>query len=790
MATAIKIDFPKDDEFHSVYSPIKFLYQVTGGDTDGLTGTVTDFVSCRFHFTPFNETTDQWQNGNNSNSYTNTALPNETFSVRVPFVPFLHTHSIDSSKNEEFAPGGTASNRLFNIDVAPLLRSHLSYNLRPCSHDTHLQAKRDITLGQISYNLFKYYQVGITPEYINGDGKLVLADGGSGRPNLRDFCYPRVINAALSYNEEFTGYFSKNVVRESSANTTNTQHTVMKDMYVHDSNVTINKYGRMKYLSVKPTTRVIGEDECEYLTFAAKNGADGIYAVVTFYDFDGNVIDNGEGTAGAGYLGININATADGDGSNSANNALFSYGDGSNTNPIYAVIQIGVGTRNIKELAVMTPSKFRNSQPVSDFSNIAYYTVSTHRDASPYEQIGETITYYIDHKRHNHLETRFHWQSRLGGIDSYTFCGTATRGIETNSNTYQQTIYPKFNGMMSASSSNTTVFHGELPQNTTASDNGGALVPRIAGFSDDQYPSIRKHKVDAFGNGSATSKPLCTDERQMIEDMVTSPNVWVERGYHAKVIFKEDFSSYTSVTEVSNNWDFTSGGLTTGSGDDFVTDEGHITGDKALQVGDNSGNDFVRMHTKTTFNYDPTKLYEFEIRVKGMEYQNNNAPLYFGFNGLAENGTTYINTSGSDLVSSQHYFGASEEQLSGNDKYVVIRGYISGYIREAGPYGGARPHLMNHAKAYTGVKKFEPLLIINYGGDTFDGIGKTIIDYIKVTEYTADDNTQNRMWSTLNKNYYVPVLIKDGAQQIFNSEELTTVTVNYVESRKKRTIIT
>ena len=156
MATAVKIDFPKDNEFHSVYSPIKFLYQVTGGDTDGLTGTVTDFVSCRFRFTPFNETTDQWQNGNNSNSYTNTALPNETFSVRVPFVPFLHTHSIDSSKNEEFAPAGTASNRLFNIDVAPLLRSHLSYNLRPCSHDTHLQAKRDITLGQISYNLFKY----------------------------------------------------------------------------------------------------------------------------------------------------------------------------------------------------------------------------------------------------------------------------------------------------------------------------------------------------------------------------------------------------------------------------------------------------------------------------------------------------------------------------------------------------------------------------------------------------------------------------------------------------------
>ena len=792
MATAAKIDFPKDNEFHSVYSPIKFTYQVTGGDTDGLTGTVTDFVSCRFHFTPYNETTDQWINGSSVTSGGNNPLPNETFAVRVPFSPYIHSHSVDASVNEEFANGGTANIRSFSIDVAPLMRSYLSYNLRPCSQDTHSQAKRDICLGAIAYNLFTYYQVSITPEYINGDGKLVFANGSSNRPNLRTFCYPRVINTALSYNEEFSGYFSQNILDEDHTFVTNKQHSVITDLYVHDSNIVEKKYAKQKYLSLKPTTRLIGEDECEYLTFAAKNGADGIYAVITFYDFDGNLIDNGEGTSGAGYYGINVNAAADGDGTYTGNQGLFKYGDGGVSDPMYAVIQIGVGTRNIKELCFTNKNKFRNQQPLSDFSNVSYYTVSTHKNTTPFEQIGETITYYIDHKRHNHLETRFHWQSRLGGIDSYTFCGTATRGIETSSSTYQQTLYPKFNGYMSSSTSNTNVSAGDLIQNTTASDNLGALVPRIAGFSEDQYPSIRKHKVDAFGNGSATSKPLCTDERQMIEDMVTSPNVWVERGYHAKQIFKEDFSSYTSVTEVSNNWDFTSGSLTISSGDAFVTDEGHITGDKALQVGNNSGNDFVRIHTKTQFKYDPTKLYEFEIRIKGMNYQNDNAPLYFGLNGLAANGTTYINTSGNDVLSSQHYFVASAKQLNADDKYVVLRGYISGHTREGGNYVGTSVNraLINHARAYEGVEKFEVLLLINYGGDTFDGIGETIVDYIKVTEYTADDNTQNRMWTNLNKNYYVPVLIKDGAQQIFNSEELTTVTVNYVESRKKRTIIT
>ena len=95
---------------------------------------------------------------------------------------------------------------------------------------------------------------------------------------------------------------------------------------------------------------------------------------------------------------------------------------------------------------------------------------------------------------------------------------------------------------------------------------------------------------------------------------------------------------------------------------------------------------------------------------------------------------------------------------------------------------------MNHARAYTGVKKFEPIILLNYGGDTYDGIGTTILDYIKVTEYTPEQKTQAKLWSSLNRHYYVPVVIKDSSQELFNSEEVSTVSVNYVESRKKRGI--
>tara|TARA_R100001460_G_scaffold15966_2_gene35128 strand:- start:4036 stop:6375 length:2340 start_codon:yes stop_codon:yes gene_type:complete len=779
MATLVLQDQPLVNNFSSVYTPIKYTVYIQNGDSDGLTGTVKDFVSLKIGITPFNETTDQWLNGTSTTNAGAPPLPDETFVIRVPYVPYVHSHHIGATINDP------DSVRLFTFDLAPVLRSHMSYNLRPCHHETNL-GDRDITQSQIAYNLFTKYQVGITPEYINTDGIITMANGQGSSPDLNTFPNVRVINAALSYNEEHTGYFSRNIRDEDTTFTHDAAFSEFAFLYTHNSDDVEKHYARQKYLSVKPTTRVIGIDECEYLTFAAKDSTDSVYAVVTFYGFDGQQIPNGD----TGNYALNINTTANGDGTLVSGSDIFSYGNSTtNSNPVatYAVLQIGVGTRNIKENAISNPNSFFAQQPLSDFSNVAYYTVSTHKATTPFEQIGETITYYIDHKRKNHESTRFHWQSRLGGIDSYTFDGTATRGIETSSTTYQQTIYPKFQGVQSLSGTSQTSV-GMHTQHATYQDAIGAFTPRIAGYSDDQYPSIRKHKVDAFGNGSATSKPLCTEERQMIEDMLSSPNAWVERGYQAKEIFREDFSSYSSLDEITNNWTIFTGNLNTTTGDELVTDEGHITGDKALQIGDNSGNDVVRIHSKKIFEYNPNKLYEFEIRLKGVSGTNN--PFFYGYNGLAADGVTFINNGGANLASSQHYHGAHSEQLGADNKYRVFRGYVSGHIRNGGSINSASGNIMNHSRAYTGVEKFSILLLINYASEGHDGIGQAVVDYMKLTEYTADDATQTKIWSEYNKSYYVPVLLKDGAQQIYNSEELTSVTVNYVESRKKRTIIT
>ena len=78
------------------------------------------------------------------------------------------------------------------------------------------------------------------------------------------------------------------------------------------------------------------------------------------------------------------------------------------------------------------------------------------------------------------------------------------------------------------------------------------------------------------------------------------------------------------------------------------------------------------------------------------------------------------------------------------------------------------------------------MFIANYN----DASGRTIIDYIKVTEYSPEEESQKGFMSPLNKNYYVPVLIKDGTTELTNSDEGTKISIDYVESRKNRTIST
>ena len=105
---------------------------------------------------------------------------------------------------------------------------------------------------------------------------------------------------------------------------------------------------------------------------------------------------------------------------------------------------------------------------------------------------------------------------------------------------YEQSIYPQFNAELSKSGENG--FNGGL-ENINTSETYGALQSRIGGLTSDEYRSVSKSTVKAFREGQAVSRPYPKEQKGMMEDLLSSPNVWIERGWVGREIFREDFSS-------------------------------------------------------------------------------------------------------------------------------------------------------------------------------------------------------------------------------------------------------
>ena len=773
MGTWQAIDFTNNDDIQSVYSPIKFTFRISGSPSNGQTGTVKDYVSMNVHITPYNMITNQWLNGSSGTN----PLPNETFSYRVPYTPYVHNWAANSTPND-----GTY--RYFSTDISSLLRGYLSYDLRPCSHDTEVEAiSRDITMSQVCPNLLSYYQVRFDAEYINVNGNLT-------RENANSYYYPTVANIALTHEEEINGYFATEHIEQTAATqgiNGQLQGDTLQNMYYHHPDNAKN-YNRQNYLSVKPKARNIGIDECEYVTFLnQRTSANYLTEVhIHFYKADGTSITNGSG----GNYGAIIDASVAGDGTYSGDGNtyhLLDYGNGGFESR--HACQVGVGTRNIKEMGIEHPEIFNDEEPLTDWSNVAYYTVDTIYGASTARKMGKTLTYYVDHSRKTYGDTvRFHWQSRLGGIDSYTFDGSATRGIETSSSTFEQSIYPHFNAQLSPTDTSNSMWGGTPTIIMTDTTNTGAVINRVAGLTDDKYPAIRKHQVDAYGNGTAVSRPIPLSDREMMEDLMSSPNVWVERGWEAREGFKEDFSSYSSVSDISDNWhDGSTGDITTDA--TLPTNEGHITGTSCYKKGNGGGNDQAWLSSKKLFRYDPNKIYEVEIRLK----DTSGSGLYYcGLTGYAasSNGVytgAKLSTGGTNTYGSAHYCTLLGENPANIDKWRTYRGYMSGHMRAntTNTDGfGRRTNPMNPHRAYTGVEYFAPMFLLQWEEEA----GVACVDYIKVIEYSPAEKTHERFYSALNRHYYVPVLVKDGGQTLYDSEGVSTVTIDYVESRKKRGI--
>ena len=215
-------------------------------------------------------------------------------------------------------------------------------------------------------------------------------------------------------------------------------------------------------------------------------------------------------------------------------------------------------------------------------------------------------------------------------------------------------------------------------------------------------------------------------------------------------IFYDDFSTYTTAASI-----YVTGNdpKTDGSGHGWfryysngetllATDENHIQGTSALQLGDSSGTSPNYNRVWLTSNnlavLDVNALYEIEIRMKKTSNTVSPGTEYIGITGFASdltpvqhNGTQVANNYGS-----QHYFAVS----SGNDDDDTWRTY-KGYFQGKSSTGNGGNHNSSDdpGTLHDDVVYIAPAIVANFNsGDSI-----VYVDYVRLSIVNPTTGTTN-----------------------------------------------
>jgi len=153
-------------------------------------------------------------------------------------------------------------------------------------------------------------------------------------------------------------------------------------------------------------------------------------------------------------------------------------------------------------------------------------------------------------------------------------------------------------------------------------------------------------------------------------------------------------------------------------------------GGKFLRIGDNSGDDLHWLAHNSLIPFDPERIYKWTVIIRRTA---GTGTFYAGFEGIASDGTTYVNINGDNVFNNQHYHTTGGGKSTIAATWEVITGYTKGYGSPLGDYSGAStaeaPHL-----AHENVRYMRPVFIANYGGVA----GTTEVGAIMLEDATAD----------------------------------------------------
>ena len=395
--------------------------------------------------------------------------------------------------NKQYNSNAILNHQRFTVDISQICQDLLSYSLVPIKKGTWQssqwggmnggQTKQDNVTQSVSlYNVtpngsYRYIKVVAKPEIILDTGLAVEAT------NTVNFSTITVINSVHQYEQDEVFLFSRFLIGNGSGG--------FLSYCPNNNNSDTNKPTLVKSVRTDETA--------EWLYFyirQAKAGASNVERVNlkietsdgnTFYvdDFSSNLLYNA--TTSQYYTNQNKMCVQ---------NVSIDY---LNNNAKQADGTAYTGNKITSSTDTYTISLFfdRVSSTPLLMSEYRWYKVDREDEKLPYNYV------------------RFHWLNRMGGIDSYTAKRNVLESISISRDTIETKSADRTWYQNSVDGQNATIPNADYISNTMR---GGNL-----------YKGGREVlNVNAQRNNSVYTEPLNKNTANWLEEIMTSPNVWIE----------------------------------------------------------------------------------------------------------------------------------------------------------------------------------------------------------------------------------------------------------------------
>ena len=405
--------------------------------------------------------------------------------------------------NEGVGPEYAAQNlavdyHTFTVDIAPLVKNYLSYSLVPIKKGS-MSSSYQMSGNYTTNNFWDFTSIQGSLRFVDvrlkfevlettGGSNLVIASSG-GSDQAKGTASYAVINSAPQH------YDSPHILRTNHMIT----GTATKTKYFF-SNCPNGDKGLSTTSYTPKLVRL--DEEAEFLSYFLRkfNGTATTLSTTDFYmrvktlDASGSQVDF-----------VNIR------------DWKITY-SGAGTGATFGTSPLN--ETNVRKYIVQNVSPaYLDTFPtgVGGWDNGQKFTGATHYEAVLFLNTGST-TYECSETRYYKIDTedecgaydfvRFHWLNRLGGIDSYTAKRDVTESVSVSK----------------------TFFERKAPNQLYIQQYDGNIYTTT---SDPLGSDLYKGQIDTLSitgtrGGSVFTEPLNTTQAKWLEELITSPNVWIE----------------------------------------------------------------------------------------------------------------------------------------------------------------------------------------------------------------------------------------------------------------------